>query len=110
MVRNSGMLQSFRPGKLLFSWLSANDWWSGKSGGWTQVNNSSPGDIITDGHHIGIVSGKNTSISAASSGVVVENDWGFRDANAHIRFFRYEGQIYKGQRALGAIDLKYCLS
>jgi RHS repeat-associated protein len=103
MVRDAGMLQGFRK-NTLFSWLSAESWYSGESAGWTQVDSPLSGDIITDGHHMGIVSGKNTSISSASSGKILENDWGFRDQR-NIRYFRYEGQIVNDQRVLTSKDV-----
>ena len=51
---------------------SLEDW------GWKVVDTPQPGDIISDGGHVAIVSGDRTSISAAET-AVVENDWGFRD-------------------------------
>ena len=41
------------------------------------------GDICTDGEHVGIVSGKSTTISVSTlTNTVVENDWGFRGNTA----------------------------
>lgn len=50
-----------------------------------------PGDIITDGEHIGIISGVRKVISASAvEGRVVENDWGWRQEQASkIKIYRY---------------------
>lgn len=50
-----------------------------------------PGDIITDGHHVGIVSGNGKTISASTNpNKVVENDWCFRKGQ-NCRVYRYSG-------------------
>jgi RHS repeat-associated protein len=48
---------------------------------WPIPATPSIGDIISDGHHVGIVSGPGTTVSAARPGVV-NNDWGFRPDQA----------------------------
>lgn len=54
-----------------------------------------PGDVASDGDHMGIVSGTNTTISATPGQGVVENDWGFRSCGAgnksKTRFYTHEG-------------------
>lgn len=56
------------------------------------LNNSLPGDIITNGTHIGIISGPNKTISASSrENKVVENDWGWRKIQRNsVKIFRYQ--------------------
>ena len=79
----------------------AKEFYYGKVGVLTEVYDPKPGDICVDlgnakgtGHgHIGIVSGNGKTISAASTGYVVENDWGFRrPENINARFYRYVGK------------------
>ncbi len=41
-----------------------------------------PGDIITDGSHIGIITGVRKVVSATTTDGVVENDWGWRREQA----------------------------
>ncbi|ORX48950.1 hypothetical protein BCR36DRAFT_584070 [Piromyces finnis] len=54
------------------------------------IKHSMPGDIITDGHHMGIVAGNGVTISA-STFKVVSNDWGFRGNEKNpVRIFRIE--------------------
>lgn len=78
---------------------SAAEIYSGCLGidGFESVTTPQPGDIASNGHHVGIVSGNETTISASASGEVVENDWGFRKdgeegAKSKTRFFRYTGK------------------
>jgi hypothetical protein len=72
--------------------------------GWTIVPSPQIGDVVAEAHHysdasghVGIVSsvspdGKSgTTISAATSGSVVENDWGFRSGQSPV-FRRYTGR------------------
>jgi hypothetical protein len=69
---------------------------------WVIVNSPLPGDIATDGEHMGVVSvvsdKEKKTISAATAGLggwwglVVENNWGFRDNNDHMIFRRYVGK------------------
>jgi len=56
------------------------------------IKNCKPGDIITDGGHMGIVSGSKSTISASAKEFkVVNNDWGFRgDEDRPVRIFRYK--------------------
>lgn len=55
------------------------------------LNKCWPGDIITEGKHMGIISGPRKTISASSiEGKIVENDWGWRkDHWKKVRIFRY---------------------
>jgi len=47
-----------------------------------------PGDIITDGTHMGIIAGNNQTISA-NENKIVQNNWGFRsNENKPVRIFR----------------------
>ena len=59
--------------------------------GWVVVDKPKPGDVASDGKHVGIVSGGGTTVSASSrEGKVVENDWGFRpDQEGKITFRRF---------------------
>ena len=79
----------------------AEEFYYGKVEALTEVFDPQPGDICVDiysaatvGHgHIAIVSGKGKTISAATTGYVVENDWGFRrPENINARFYRYVGK------------------
>lgn len=48
---------------------------------------SRPGDIITDGTHMGIIGENNQTISASQKeNKIVQNNWGFNDEN--VRIFR----------------------
>ncbi len=80
---------------------SANDWFNGKVPGWEQVDGEKgerpmPGDVATNGTHVGIVSGEGKTISVTTDrtkpetyGNVVENTWGFRpDNHGSMRFLR----------------------
>lgn len=58
--------------------------------GWTIVNEPEPGDIVAEAHnysdatgHVGIVVDKKQTVSASAlvGGVIVQNDWGFRNEN-----------------------------
>ena len=69
----------------------ARDFYNGKVPGFVQVKHPQPGDVCSDGHHVGIVSRPGKTISASKDSVV-ENDWGFRkNAKRESRFFRYVG-------------------
>lgn len=46
--------------------------------GWEVVSTPLPGDVASNGGHMGIVSGPNIVISASSTDGVVNNNWGFR--------------------------------
>lgn len=60
--------------------------------GWEMVDDPMPGDVASDGSHTAIVSSPGTTISAAVSGTVVENDWGYRKAQkSRVVFRRYVG-------------------
>ncbi len=63
--------------------------------GYVVVDKPKPGDVASDGGHVGIVSdtGKTISASSASNAKkVVENDWGFRpQQKGKITFRRYVG-------------------
>lgn len=56
--------------------------------------NAEIGDIITNGKHVGIVSGFNTTISASAryedEYKVVNNNWGYRGDEGTIKIFRYD--------------------
>ena len=56
------------------------------------LNQCLPGDIITNGKHIGIISGPNQTISAAYiQNKVVENDFGWRKSEKYkVKIFRYQ--------------------
>lgn len=61
------------------------------------LEKSLPGDIITDGKHMGIISGPNLTINANSKfwvNKVVENDWGWReDQKNDVKIFRYSNDV-----------------
>ena len=61
------------------------------------LKKAKPGDIITNGSHMGIISGQKKTISASSKvfvNKVVENDWGWRkDERDTVKIFRYTGEI-----------------
>lgn len=63
------------------------------SPGFIKTQTPKPGDIATDGKHMGIVSGSNATISATDGQGVVENDWGFRMRGSGLksktRFYKY---------------------
>lgn len=81
--------------------LTAKDWYDGKCPGTTLVGRGAeglekswPGDIITDGSHIGIISGPQKTISASSKPLdlmqVIENDWGWKPNEIpNIVIYRY---------------------
>ncbi|KAK2163371.1 hypothetical protein NP493_1466g00019 [Ridgeia piscesae] len=70
--------------------IAAAEWGNSKSSVledancWTLVSSTTDakrGDVISDGHHVGIVTGKSLTTSASSiEHQVVTNDWGFRDS------------------------------
>ena len=69
-----------------------SDWYNKTVSGMTFIgedddgkNKCKQGDIITDGSHMGIVAGNNTTISAGEK-EVLHNDWGFRGEK--VRIFR----------------------
>jgi len=73
---------------------SASDWHKGKVTGFERVTGTPlPGDVATNGTHVGIVSGKVKTLSVTSIernpdyGRVVENDWGFRPENSGTMTF-----------------------
>jgi len=69
----------------------AIDFYEGRVPGFIRVAVPVPGDIVSNGRHVGIVSGKNTTISASSkTNTVVENGWGF--GSKKYRYYRYVGQ------------------
>jgi len=84
---------------------TARDWYAGRiPRGFRRVFESKPGDIASDGVHMGIVSKIGTTISASShlNGVIVEDDWGFRTGTksgnaATIRFYTYEGVLHASE-------------
>jgi len=56
-----------------------------------QLHESCPGDVITDGGHMGIISGSKKTISASTdTNTVVENDWGWRRDNTNVVVRRYK--------------------
>lgn len=69
----------------------AKDFYEGNVPGFVRVYNPMPGDIVSNGRHVGIVSGKNKTISAsAKTNTVIENDWGF--GSKKYRYYRYTGK------------------
>jgi hypothetical protein len=69
----------------------AADWSNPKTEikGWVVVDTPKPGDVASDGKHMGIVSGEGTTISASSEAEkVVKNDWGFRKEDEGRMVFR----------------------
>jgi len=92
MIQRAAMWQGFATDRPFRPYLKAGEWYDKGSRGWELTTDPQIGDVATDGSHIGIVSGKSTTISAAGSGIVVENDWGFRQGQkAEPRFYRYVG-------------------
>ena len=70
----------------------AKDWFTGKvPSGFVKTESPQPGDIITDGHHVGIVSDipKNT-VSGATAIGVVENNWGYRVDSRPVVYYHYK--------------------
>ena len=76
---------------------SANDWHKDNVPGYDPVKGApQPGDIASDGSHVGIVSGAGKTISVTTAnpkapeyGHVIENDWGFRKAQeGKVTFWR----------------------
>ena len=72
-----------------------SDWYNKKVPGFTFIGEGEEGkricqqgDIVTDGKHVGIIAGNGKTISAAHD-KVVENDWGFRQNQKKLRYFRY---------------------
>ena len=59
------------------------------------LKKAKPGDIITNGSHISIISVQKKTISASSKvNKVVENAWGWRkDERDTVKIFRYTGEI-----------------
>jgi len=55
------------------------------------LNRCWPGDIVTDGHHIGIISGPQKTIHASGTQCkVIENNWGWdKDRRNIVKIFRY---------------------
>ena len=55
------------------------------------LNKCWPGDIITDGGHMGIISAPQKTISASyPERKIVENDWGWRNENLKdVKIYRY---------------------
>jgi len=72
---------------------SASDWHRGKVPGFVRVESPMPGDVVSNGAHVGIVSGKGKTVSASSkTGRVVETDWGFRSMQEPVSFWRHKGE------------------
>ena len=90
-------LHTMTDGRLGRQAPSANDWFKGNVPGYEQVQGKPmPGDVATNGDHVGIVSGKGKTISVTTAegaqyGHVVENDWGFRSGQSPVRLWRYKG-------------------
>ena len=77
---------------------SANEIYNGRLKNFKIVKNPQPGDIAADGTHVGIVSGKDTTISASAiTNKVVENNWGFHNGKPQkgMRFYRYDGENHR---------------
>ena len=55
------------------------------------LNKSWPGDIVTDGFHIGIISGPNKTIHVSETkNIVIEDEWGWRKEDLDkVKIFRY---------------------
>ena len=75
---------------------SAEEIYNGRLLNFKLVKTPKPGDVATNGIHVGIVSGKGTTISASTeTNTVVENSWGFRTKSKKpsvgMRFYRYTG-------------------
>lgn len=78
---------------------SANDWHKGVPG-YERVKTENgekpmPGDVAASKEHVGIVSGAGKTVSVTSrgenAGHVVENDWGFREGQSDVTFWRHAG-------------------
>jgi RHS repeat-associated protein len=97
MIERIGMFQGYRLGSI-FKFRSAQNWYDSGSSGWGLVaNEPSPGDVATDGTHMGIVSHAGKTISASAvSGRIVENNWGFRPGQNNVRFYHYMGRSIGG--------------
>ena len=76
----------------------ASDWYNGKVPNMTYIgqgvnalNKCWPGDIVTDGHYVGIISAPQKTISASAvENKIVENNWGWRKEQWNtVRIFRY---------------------
>lgn len=66
-------------GGLLGGQYPSAEQWTKPMPGFEIVQGPRPGDIASDGKHMGVVSGPGTTISASSKeNKVVENNWGFR--------------------------------
>jgi len=75
---------------------SACDWHRGKVPGFEQVHGApQKGDVAASMEHVGIVSGPRKTVSVTTigpnAGRVVENDWGFRDNQRPVTFWRHYG-------------------
>ena len=71
----------------------ARDWFTNNvPPGFTLTTTPRPGDVISDGHHMGLVSehGKST-VSAATALGVVENSWGYRTNSRPNVYYHYDG-------------------
>lgn len=77
---------------------TAEQWHKGEVPGMTCVGSGAagldkswPGDIVTNGHHVGIISAPQKTISASSKeNKIVENAWGWRpEERENIKVFRY---------------------
>ena len=69
------------------------DWYNVKVPGFKLIGEGEeePGDIVTDGKHIGIIAGNEQTISATYD-EIVENDWGYRkNQKKTLKYFRYSG-------------------
>ena len=55
------------------------------------LNKSWPGDIVTDGFHIGIISGPSKTIHVSETkNIVIEDEWGWRKEDLDkVKIFRY---------------------
>lgn len=63
-------------------WGNPNSSYLNKSKFWIKCKMPrQPGDVISDGKHVGIITGKKLTTSATKD-KVVENDWGFRQNGA----------------------------
>lgn len=78
--------------------FTASQWYAGEvpdmqcvGTGISALDKSWPGDIVTNGSHVGIISGPQKTISASAiENVIVENAWGWRpEERDKVRVFRY---------------------
>ena len=92
-----------------------NDWFNERVPGFNLIGMNEDGkklcqkgNIITDGHHIGIISNPEDGYTiSASTDEVVENDWGYRDyqKDDDFKIFRYNQNTLKSSGKLYNISI-----